>query len=370
MKTKLIASVIATTMLTACAPTTENNVLPTFDRLKNAAEAGQFMYAMQDGLCYGQGWHLEAGDLPDNPINKCDVKAVCGDFPAIAGFDLGGIEMADTCNLDGVDFDFMRLAAITHASRGGIVTFSWHLRNPLTGGTAWDNTSDKVVASILPEGEKHECFMMWLERLGDFLDSLRDTDGSLIPIIFRPWHENTGGWFWWGADQCSEEDYIALWHMVYDYLAVDRGLDSMVWAYSPSSTCLKEKAMGRYPGDDIIDLIGVDAYAPAHKSDVDQAFIDNMHSDLDFLSGIASEHGLLLALTETGTEGQDCPVWWTEELLPALEGYPVCYLLTWRNAWDGNHPGHWFSTYPGAVSEKDFVSFYESPRTLFLSDID
>ena len=109
----------------------------------------------------------------------------------MVGFDLGGIELGNEANLDGVPFGLMRKAALTHLERGGIVTFSWHPRNPLTGGDAWDISSDQVVRSILPGGEKHAEFTLWLKRAADFIQSL----GPGAAVIFRPWHENIGSWF-------------------------------------------------------------------------------------------------------------------------------------------------------------------------------
>ena len=366
MKTNII--IAAVLLVTACSPASTVQTPVVIDRLQKAADAGRHMYAMQDALCYGQGWHIEEEDLLTDPIDKSDISLVCGDFPAIAGFELGDLELDRKCNLDGVNFEFMRKAATTHAERGGIVTFSWHCNNPVTGGNAWDVTCDSVVEAVLPGGEKHEIFAGWLETVADFLDTMRDSEGNLIPIIFRPWHENTGSWFWWGKDLCSDEQYKALWQMTYDCLAVKHGLQ-MAWAYSPGSTLLRECAMARYPGDEIIDIIGVDNYARGHWPEADQSFIDGLQSDLEYLSEVAGEHGLLMAVTETGTEGQEYDKWWTGQLLPAIEGYNVCYVLTWRNAWDADHPGHWFSTFPGAPTEADFVEYYKSDNTLFLNDI-
>ena len=359
-KTTIILAAAA--ILTACAgaPEQQGDALSV---LKNAAESGQILYAMQDALCYGQNWHPEG---TETDFTRCDVRDVTGDYPAIIGFDLGGIELENDCNLDGVSFDYMREAALKHAERGGIVTFSWHVHNPLTGGDAWDVSSDKAVEAVLSGGECHELFINYLNRVADFLQPL--VDGQ-VSVIFRPWHENTGSWFWWGQRLCTDEQYIALWQMTFDQLVGERGLKDMLWAYSPSSSGLRDCAMGRYPGDDIIDIIGVDRYAGAHQQAVNPSYISGMQKDLEFLGGVAQEHNLLLAVTETGQEGQDCPLWWTEELLPALEGYPVCYVLTWRNAWDEGHPGHWFSSFPGAVNENDFLKFYNSSKTLFLNDI-
>ena len=366
MKKLNISSILALAVIAAGCCGAPKEASGPAEILQQAAQSGKYLYAMQDALCYGQAWH-PAED--EQTFEQCDIKAVTGDFPAIAGFDLGGIELGYEFNLDGVNFDFMRAAALKHAERGGIVTFSWHLRNPYTGGDAWDVSSDKVVESILPGGDCHDLFIKWMGRLADFLQSLRNEDSELIPIIFRPWHENTGSWFWWGEDLCTDEQYQALWQMTYDYLAGERGLTDMLWAYSPSSSALKECAMGRYPGDDIIDIIGVDRYAWAHQKELNPGFIEGMRGDLEYLAGVAKEHNLLLAVTETGQEGQDCPGWWTRELQPALEGFPVCYVLTWRNAWDEDHPGHWFSSFPGAENEEDFTLFYKSDKTLFLNDI-
>ena len=160
---------------------------------------------------YGHAWKVE--DVKNDPLERSDVKAVTGAFPAIVGFDLGGIEMGWDANLDGVSFDLMRRAAVTHAARGGVVTFSWHPRNPLTGGDAWDVSSDQVVASILEGGEKHDLFLQWLGRAADFLETLKDADGQPVAVLFRPWHEHTGSWFWWGGNLCSEQQYKDLFRL-------------------------------------------------------------------------------------------------------------------------------------------------------------
>lgn len=93
------------------------------ERLKTLSAKG-IMYGHQDAPFYGLTWEWEDG--------RCDVKETCGDFPAVMGFELGGIEMGDAKNLDSVPFTRMREEIIAHHQRGGIVTISWHPRNPLT----------------------------------------------------------------------------------------------------------------------------------------------------------------------------------------------------------------------------------------------
>lgn len=54
-----------------------------------------------------------------------------------------------------------------------------------------------------------------------------------VPVLFRPWHEHTGSWFWWGEKLCTPEEYKALWHMTVDILRSD-GVDNALYAYSPA----------------------------------------------------------------------------------------------------------------------------------------
>ena len=91
-----------------------------YSRLSAHVAAGEKLYGHQDDLSYGHAWVVT--DWENDPLERSDVKEVSGQYPAIVGFDLGGIELADSCNLDGVPFGLMRKAAAIHAGRGGIVT--------------------------------------------------------------------------------------------------------------------------------------------------------------------------------------------------------------------------------------------------------
>ena len=341
-------------------------------RLDAAAAEGKFYYAHQDDAVYGHSWKVE--DVVNDPLDRSDVKSVCGSEPGMIGFDLGGIEMGDRANLDSVNFDLMRRAAVSHVEKGGIVTFSWHPRNPLTGGDAWDISSNEVVGSVLDGGAGHENFMKWLSNAADFLLSLRDSDGKLIPIIFRPWHENIGSWFWWGGKLCSSEQYIALYRLTHDYMT-ERGLDNILWAYSPNSDVTAEEYFSRYPGDEYVDVIGIDQYEylgaaedfeseEARVAAANQAFIERMRFDLKYLAEFAAEHGKLIAVSETGFESIPEPKWWTDVLLEGIGDAPICYVLTWRNAWD--KPGHFYAPFEGSADAENFVEFYNNEKTIFL----
>ena len=339
------------------------------EALENAAETHRPLLGHQDDIMYGHTWN--ATKDADKALERSDIKAVCGSYPAVLGLDLGGLEIDSPCNLDGNDFSLMRLAAQKHYARGGVVTLSWHLRNPLTGGDAWDISSNEVVASILPGGEKHEFFLGWLDKVCDFIASIKDDKGRQIPLIWRPWHEHTGGWFWWGATLCSSEEFNALWKMTYDYMTEEKGLEGLLWAISPNSLENDFDSWTlRYPGDEYVDIVGLDCYCSTYVPQ--EEAIPNFGSDmarcLSSLQKFAGEHGKILAVTETGYEGLTYENWWTEVLSPAIKDFPVAYVLVWRNT-DERPLGikHFYAPWPGSPSEEDFCKCIEN-GTLKLLD--
>lgn len=325
-------------------------------------EKGDILYGHQDDLSYGHTWKVEDWERDD--LTRSDVKAVTGKYPAIVGFDLGGIEVGDKANLDSVAFGLIRKAALAHAKRGGIVTFSWHPRNPLTGGDAWDVSSNQVVKSVLEGGQLHDLFMdQWLRNLGDFFESL---DGT--PVIFRPWHENVGSWFWWGGALCTEQQYKELYRTTWTYLVKARKLDNIVFCYSPNSHISPEEYMSRYPGDEFVDMLGVDHYShigPGGAEESGVRFSEEIKRLLTYMNAISTEHHKLMCLSETGLEGLGDPSWWTGVLYPAMKDFPVAYVLTWRNAHD--KPEHFYAPWEGFENVSDFQAFSNLVDIVFLN---
>jgi hypothetical protein len=325
--------------------------------MKAVTEKG-IMFGHQDDLAYGIGWTY--------PDGESDVRRVCSDYPAVYGMDLGHIEHMATANLDTVPFNEMRLFAKEIYKRGGIITFSWHADNPFTGGNAWDISSDRVVASVLPGGESHEKYKSWLDNVASFFASLTDEHGVAIPVLFRPYHEHTGSWFWWGQKLCTTDEFIALWRFTVDYLHNEKNVHNLLFAYSSAGDITdKEQYLERYPGDEYVDLVGFDYYQMSGVTN--QSFTDAVNRVLGIVTGVAEEHGKIAALTEAGYESIPDSTWWTGTLWSAIKNHKISYVLVWRNS--NNIPGHFYAPYPGHVSEKDFIDFYNLPGTLFQKDL-
>jgi mannan endo-1,4-beta-mannosidase len=320
------------------------------------------MYGHQDDLMYGYKWWYEK--------DRSDTWDAVGDYPAVAGFELGHIELGNERSLDSVSFTQIIEQIKTHYNRGGVITLSWHPNNPLTmqtfdtkpkwpNGTAWDVTSKEVVSSILPGGKNNELFNIWLERLASFFLRIKDDNGTPIPFIFRPFHEHSGSFFWWGTNICTEKEYIALWRYTVDLLRDKKNIHNIIYAYNTDRvTSLKQYLTG-YPGDDIIDMLSLDMY------DRGKQFDKELNKALRFVTKEAISRNKLTALSETG-ERKGMKDWWSSVLLPTVSKYPVGYVLTWRDTYN---PKYKVTGSPVQSFNEDFRIFYDSPKSLFLKDI-
>lgn len=156
--------------------------------------------------------------------------------------------------------------------------------------------------------------------------------------------------------------------MMHDYMTKARKVDGLLWAISPSSFGL-DCFIERYPGDEFVDIIGLDCYCnvdASYESTIPD-YIVKVRESFDFLSSFASSRNKILAFCETGYESIPYAEWWSKALTPALEGYPVSYVLTWRNANDEEkRDWHYFSPWPGSSSEKDFAEWVSSGKVKLL----
>ncbi len=329
-----------------------------YNNLKKLMQKG-VLFGHQDDLAYGVGWKYING--------RSDIKDVTGDYPSVYGWELGHLEIDKPVNLDGVPFDKMKQFIREGYERGGVITISWHLNNPLTGKSAWDPVAG-TVASILPGGLRHGLYKSWLDKLANFMFSLKGKNGEFIPVIFRPFHELNGSWFWWGSKHCTPNELKQLWWFTVTYLRDEKQLHHLLYAYNTDRFNSVEEYLERFPGDDWVDVIGFDIYQRGGENG-NEDFIRQVDNCLTTLTVIAEEKNKIPALTEFGFNGMPDKNWWTNTFLRAIEPHQISYVLAWRNAGSKSDGGsEYYIPYKGHGSEADFVEFYESGKMIFGKD--
>ena len=324
-------------------------------RLDSTSKSGRFFFGHHDDTAYGHTWKYEKG--------RSDVKDITGEYPGLMNWDLGMIELDSARNLDGVPFGFIAEEIIAQDARGGINAISWHPRNPISGGDSWD-VSASPLKEVSGNATLSDTLDVWIGRTADFILSLKNTDGERIPVIFRPWHENTGTWFWWGAGNSTPEEYIDVWkrtRRIFD----EKGVDNVVWAYSPDRVPSLEQYLATYPGDEYVDILGSDVYHFGGAENVDQ-YRQAVSGLLPYIADEAAKRGKLVAFTETGLEGVVMDNWFTEVLLPLVSDIPIAYVCVWRNANQDEKPEHYYAPFAGHPAEADFRAFHDSGKAIFI----
>ena len=320
------------------------------------------LFGHQHATEYGHGWTGEA--------NRSDVKSVSGSHPAVIGVDFSGLSGRSPEAIERAKVSLRKQIADTY-DRGGVTTVAWHFSNPVTPQTGFywkDSVSAPAVTNLIPGGSHHEQYKTILKTVGDLANSIKGRDGKLVPMLFRPYHEFDGGWFWWGKSHCSKEEFTSLWRFTVSYLRDSLQVHNFIYTFSPDCLFRTEAAyLERYPGDEWVDMVGMDNYADFGRNG--KYNVQAGIAKLKIVSDYARRVGKLAAFTETGLESIPDTTWWTNTLLRALkaEKLKLAYVLVWRN--DARSPTHFYAPYPGQVSTANFMQFYEDPHTLFETDL-
>ncbi len=315
-----------------------------------------FIFGHHDDLMYGRKWYNEPG--------RSDTKDVCGDYPGVYSLDFA--ELMDDRYTDTEAAGIRRRCILEAHRRGEVIIACAHLNNPLTGGDAWDNSNPNVVAEILTDNSAtQQKFLSWLDRLADFALNLKDDSGKQIPIIFRPFHEHTQSWSWWGSSCTTEEEFVVLWRYTVDYLKNVKGVHQFIYAIAPQIDSQKreEDFLYRWPGDDYVDFIGMDCYQGLSRT----VFAANIKT----ISRLSVAKKKPCGVTETGVEGFTDADYWTKQILTPATGRNLSMVVMWRNKFVGadDNDKHYYSIWKGHPSEKDFMKFYNSDLTFFSSDL-
>jgi mannan endo-1,4-beta-mannosidase len=146
-------------------------------------------------------------------------------------------------------------AVLDYWNQGGLVTLSAHLYNPARTNAMFGGLRDQDVDlnALLDVGS--ETHARWIHELDQIADGLQQLQARGVVVLWRPFHEMNGGWFWWGGK--DPQSFVKLWRQMFDYFTRTKGLDNLLWVYAPNHGT---NTAVYYPGDRYVDLAGLDAY--------------------------------------------------------------------------------------------------------------
>lgn len=320
-----------------------------------ARKSKGIMLGHQDALAYGSMWYGDEG--------RSDVKSVCGDYPAVVGWDIGKLELGVTLNIDSVEFGKIKEYIQLTDEMGGVSTISWTASNPVK-----NNAEENVVSAILTKSQYKEIYLSYLNQLSVFFLELKDKEGKLIPVIFRPFYNPNIPEHWWSINECSPEEYKKLWAMTANYLRKEKGVENLLFAFSVYNPLSADEIMNLYPGDEYVDVIGSNLYLKQEKDPEGKQYIKELNENLALITDISDKRGKIAALTDTGMEGIKIPNYFSGLIYPVISQYPISYVLFGKNAW--NVEKHYHIPIPGHPASEDFLRFAKTPRILTCTKLD
>lgn len=215
------------------------------------------------------GKYVITGQQCDGGINGNEFKAIknlTGDYPALLGLDM--MDYTPSRTALGASSSAVE-KAIEFANKGGIVTFCWHWNAPTEYLNSTANSSDGWWGGFYTQSSKFDIAKVMngqdakgkklLDRdIKEIAKQLKRLEKAGVPVIWRPLHEGSGGWFWWGAK--GSDAYKKLWKYLYKELTNTYGCNNLIWVYNGQSA-------DWYPGDEYVDIVGEDIYPGNHVYD-------------------------------------------------------------------------------------------------------
>lgn len=216
------------------------------------------------GMISGQHDYLES---PDEFNNK--LKNASGQYAVLHGYELGAINNQSEETIAG-----QRQAVVDSAIKwykgGGIVAMTFHQNLPGTS-PEWANvkmnlSQAKFDAYVTPGTPQYKALIAELDEVAGYLGELRDAG---VPVLWRPYHEMNGNWFWWG----QKDNFAKLWDIVYDRMVNTHKLNNLLWVWNPNAPNeWAEPYSNYYPGASKVDVLAADIY----NNDFKQSYYENL----------------------------------------------------------------------------------------------
>ncbi len=379
-----------------------------YQYLKAVGESSSVIYGhMEDTV-------LKAGDAS---LSYSDTEDMTGSISAVDGLDCGDLfkgfaekfasrypEEAKALGIKGngtTEDDIKAAAAFSNKSveAGAIMTLSAHMPNfayaeKKANADSIEKTYDKFdysaanygelkgdcMNNILPGGRFNEAYTAYLDLIAEYASQVKGT------ILFRPFHENTGSWFWWGSAFCSPDTYKNVFKYTVGYLCDEKNIHNILYLYGPGSEASTEAEYEeRYPGDGYVDLVGFDSYDDNPSAGEGYTFQSNLRNTIKLTDTFAKKHNKLFAVTETGIRNGNNALLvkdnarkdWYNEILDIVtdNGFNCCYFMLWSNY---SSQGSYYTPFvtkknsDGSLNGHEmldsFIRFYNNEKSIFASD--
>ena len=283
----------------------------------NASPSTRALLNFFDSLNTRSNKNILSGQFSDfgNGANLRIMERVhekTGHWPALIGVDYADFGPGS------LTYDTPNKVALEYWKQGGLVTISAHMYNPANpkGGGLRDKGVD--LNELLAAGT--ETSQRWMQQLDLMAEGLKHLKDAGVVVLWRPFHEMNGAWFWWGAK--DPQAFIKVWRHMFDYFSKTKGLDNLLWVYGPNHG---KKTAAYYAGDQYVDIVGLDAYTD---------LIDRDHiKGYDEVAALPKPFGL----TEFGPHGSQNPPG-DYNYLRLIDGlqknFPrTCFFMSWNAKW-------------------------------------
>lgn len=337
------------------------------DATKEARQLLKFLYSIRgEYTLTGQHNFISGLDYYDSVVH-----AMTGKYPIVWGSDFSFNAVGDNqrsfhhCGPMNLDIPWRELQVndltaeqhrqnlvdeikVKHAE-GRIITLMWHCCWPAFGDTCNGDTiwtwadglpSDETWEELVTDGTPLNS--AWKKQADAVIPYLRQLQDACIPVLWRPYHEMNGVWFWW-CNKPGEMGFKRLWTMMYEYFTYHHGLNNLLWVWNTNAPrdIPGDEAFAYedfWPGEEYVDVLAADVYRGDYKQ--------SHHDQLLELGG-----GKLISLGEVGQ-------------LPTLEQYEAQPEWSWFMVW-----GYFINRRKGG-SDEVVKSIYDHPRSLTLDRID
>lgn len=369
---KIIVTIISALLLSYGEATSAISKIPvTKDATEGAGKLYSFLYdnfqkKTISGVMCGD---MDNGSSYKTQVDVAYLHSIDGNkYPALVGVDL--------LNATGAQSNESWFKSYTNSgislakelwNDGGIPSFNWHWKVGDESGfydksanseegkyTTFDYTTG-FKSGTTEWDTSSETYQLLVKDIDHVADLFLDLQKAGVAAIWRPLHEASGGWFWWGTK--GAESYVALYRLVYDRMVNVKGVKNLIWVWNLEKDPKQNYAYNEkwYPGDEYVDVIGVDTYNGAN----------NTASNISIWNTIINKMGSdkILALTESGPivdpaeaeKNGDIWSWW----------------MPWYNSWGGGYIDHTSaSLWKSAMSSDLIITLDEMPSWGGIIEVD